>query len=127
MNSLLCSTCWISEMDITLHYMQHHPPGSSAWMHYGMLMKPQRRDCGENCSNQDMHMSMLPRREFFMKQETSIVRNVLFIYITSLNLNFCTSCMIIVAVQQIYKHYLSIIFICYGLSIKRMVATFQNT
>ena len=26
---------------------------------------------------------------------------------------FCTYCMIIVAVQQIYKHYLSIIFMCY--------------
>ena len=48
-------------------------------------MKPQRRrDWAENCSNQDRHMSMLPRREFCMKQEASIVRNVLFIYITSL-------------------------------------------
>ena len=30
-------------LDITLHYMQHHPPGSDAWMYHGMLMKPQRR------------------------------------------------------------------------------------
>ena len=42
MDFLVCSTCWISEMDITLHYMQHHPPGSDAWMHHGMLMKTQR-------------------------------------------------------------------------------------
>ena len=87
MNSLLCSTCWIS--DITLHYIKHHPPGSDKWMHNAMLMKCQRRrDSGENCSNQGMHMSMLPRREFYMKQEASIVRNVLFIYITSLYCNF---------------------------------------
>ena len=45
-----------------------------------------------------------------MKQEASIVRNVLFRYITSL---YRTYCIIIVAVQQIYKHYLSIIFMCY--------------
>ena len=41
--SLLCSTCWISEMDITLYYMQHHPPGSNVWMHHDMLMKSHRR------------------------------------------------------------------------------------
>ena len=33
-------------------------------------------------------MSMLPRREFCMKQEASLVRNVILIYITSLYCSF---------------------------------------
>ena len=58
-------------------------------------------------------MSMLPRREFCMKQEASIVRNVIYIHSIIILYIFHTYCMIIVAVQQIYKHYLSIIFMCY--------------
>ena len=32
-----------SMLDMTLHYMQHHPPGSDTWMQHGMQMKPPRR------------------------------------------------------------------------------------
>ena len=75
-------------MDITLHYMQHHRPGSDDWMHHNMLMKPiKNKRLRKNCSNQDRQMNMLSRRELCMIQEASIVRNV-FIYITSLYCNF---------------------------------------
>ena len=74
-------------MDIILHYTQHPPLGSDAWMHHGILMKSQIRRLRRKLfkpGHADQHAAK--KGVFFMKQDASIVRNVLFYlhHITSL-------------------------------------------